>query len=133
MGSYIAAAAAGHTICNKAVFHDEWNGAIIDIANLHLHREKIMITEAGWIVIVTIICGCVTTVVGMLTRRDVNTLRPQLMTVAEQLVEANKLILSQGNIIQGLHDEIAMRKPTMTTQRFEKDYEANPPYKKPDK
>lgn len=92
-----------------------------------------MITEAGWIIIINIICATVITVVTLMTRRDVNSLRPQVMTVAEQLVEANKLILSQGNIIQELHDEISMRKPTMTTKRFDKDYEANPPYTKPNK
>jgi len=62
---------------------------------------------------------------------EVNALKPQVLSVAEQLIEANKLILSQGNIIQGLHDELSMRKPTITTKRFETDYEASPPYRKP--
>jgi len=90
-------------------------------------------SDATAIIIVQLICTTIVTVVSLLTRRDVNTLRPQLLTVAEQLVEANKLILSQGNIITQLHDEIAMRKPTMTKERFDKDFEGNPPYRKPDK
>lgn len=90
-------------------------------------------TDANILLLAQIVSATIITVVMLLTKRDVNTLRPQLMTVAEQLVEANKLILQQGNIIQDLHNEIAMKKPTMTTKRFDEDFKASPPYRKPDK
>lgn len=90
-----------------------------------------MITEAGWIVIVTLICGCITTVVGLLVKRDLGTIKPQVLSVAEQLIEANKFIVQQGHILTGLRDEIAMRKPTMTGKRFNEEYGASPPYTKP--
>lgn len=92
-----------------------------------------MITEAGWIVIVTLICGCITTVVGLLVKRDLSTIKPEVKSVREQLTEANKFILQQGNMLKDLRDEIAMRKPSMTKDRFDKDFEASPPYTKPPK
>jgi hypothetical protein len=96
-------------------------------------RGEKMITEAGWIIIVNIICATIITVVTLLTRRDLNSLRPEVMDVREQLKEANKFIIDQGHRITALRDEIAMRKPTMTEKRFDADFKASPPYKKPDK
>lgn len=92
-----------------------------------------MITEAGWIVIVTIVCGCITTVVGLITRMDVNSLRPVVMSATEQLTAANAMILAQGREISEMRDVIAMRKPTMTKGEFDRNFEASPPYRKPDK
>lgn len=92
-----------------------------------------MITEAGWIIIIELITGCIVTVVTILNRRDVLSLKPHVVSTAELLREANALILKQGNIITQQADEIAMRKPTITPERFDKDFQASPPYRKPDK
>lgn len=92
-----------------------------------------MITEAGWIIIINIICATVITVVTLITRMDVNSLRPEVLDVREQLKEANKFILQQGNKIQGLRDEIAHRIPTMSQEEFADEFKNSPPYRKPDK
>lgn len=92
-----------------------------------------MITESGWIIIINVVCATVITVVTLLTRRDLNSLKPEIQDVRQQLKDANTFIIGQGTKITALMDELAMRKPTITTERFEKDYEANPPYRKPDK
>jgi len=87
-------------------------------------------SDANIIIIVNIICATIITVVTLLTRRDLNSLKPEIKDVREQLVEANKFIIGQGIKITALMDELAMRKPTMTKERFDKDYEANQPYTK---
>lgn len=92
-----------------------------------------MITEAGWIIIIEMVVGCIVTVVTILNRRDVISLKPHVQSTAELLKEANALILKQGNIITAQGDELAMRKPTMTEKRFDADFQASPPYRKPDK
>lgn len=91
-----------------------------------------MVTEAGWIIIVNVICATVITVVTLITRMDVNSLKPHVMTAREQLTEANKFIIQQGHMLTELRDTIAMRKPTMTDKRFDEDFKASPPYRKPD-
>lgn len=87
-------------------------------------------TDANIIIIVNIICATIITVVTLLTRRDLNSLKPEIKDVREQLIEANNFIIGQGLKITALMDELAMRKPTMTKERFDKDYEASPPYTK---
>jgi len=90
-----------------------------------------MITEAGWIIIINVICATVITVVTLITRQDVNSLRPGIEDVRAQLAAANAFILKQGNEKQALMDELANRKPTMTPEEFDETYKASPPYRKP--
>lgn len=99
-----------------------------------------MITEAGWIIIINVISATIIAVVTLLTRRDVNSLKPQVMTANEKLTVANEhlaaanlMILSQGREISEMRDVIAMRKPTLTKDEFDRNFEASPPYRKPDK
>jgi len=90
-------------------------------------------SDANIIIIVNIICATIITVVTLLTRRDINSLRPEIQDVRQQLIEANKFIIKQGAEKQALMDELAMRKPTMTPEQFDELYKASPPYRKPDK
>lgn len=89
-----------------------------------------MITEAGWIIIVTLITGCITASVGLIVNRNVTGLTPKVKSVEEQLIEANKFIVQQGHMLTELRDTVAMRKPTMTEKRFDADFQASPPYRK---
>jgi len=90
-------------------------------------------SDANIIIIVNIICATIITVVTLLTRRDLNSLKPEIKDVREQLIEANKFIIKQGAEKQALMDELAMRKPEVTKDRFDKDFQASPPYRKPEK
>jgi len=90
-------------------------------------------SDANIIIIVNVICATIITVVTLMTRRDLNSLKPEIADVRQQLKDANTFIIGQGVKITALMDELAMRKPTVTKDRFDRDFEASPPYRKPDK
>lgn len=75
-------------------------------------------SDATIIIIVEIVTAAIITVVGLLVRRDVIGLKPEIQDVRLQLAEANKFIIKQGAEKQALMDELAMRKPVMSDEQF---------------
>jgi len=90
-------------------------------------------SDATVILIVQVICATIITVVTLLTRQDLKRLKPEIISVRQQLVDANIFIGEQVRQIGELRDEIASHVPQMKTGKSDEEYTAIPPYRKPDR
>lgn len=88
-------------------------------------------SDATIIIVVEIITAAIITVVGLLVRRDVIGLKPEIVDVRKKLDEANKVISQQNASILSLRDELAHSRPIVSKEKFDSDYSASPPYTKP--
>lgn len=88
-------------------------------------------SDANIIIMVQLICTTIIAVVTLLTRKDVNGLKPEIVDVRAQLVEANATISKQNASILSLRDELAHSRPIVSKEKFDSDYSASPPYTKP--